>query len=180
MSETNTLELRAYKQSLQMIRSALGLPAESPNDGGDLRKALGQVSALRARVDELETDATDMHSLRANMRDNFPELRALEDREPFNQALMRLIGQMQGKVDDLSAENARLNRWADLIRNAPEGAQEAIRERFLESEALKPITDAWKAKVADLEASLAWLVLAVIADNTIAATSATVSSAFKP
>lgn len=49
--------------------------------------------------------------------------------------------------DDLE----RIGRWERLMDEAPGEAREVIRERFLQSEAIAPIVEAWKRKVAELE-----------------------------
>lgn len=63
---------------------------------------------LQGRVGELESDAVYMHSLRANLRDFYPELIEMEKREPFNQALMRLIGGLIESNDHHALRAARM------------------------------------------------------------------------
>jgi DNA repair exonuclease SbcCD ATPase subunit len=59
-------------------------------------------------------------------------------------------------LDRLVAENERLTRWRDLaVAAAAAGADQEVLKRFAESEAILPIIQAWKDKVADLTARLA-------------------------
>ncbi len=107
------------------IRASLVSPAESEvrrlsTEVADLRRKL---AAADARIAEFEPDAIDMHSLRANIRSDYSELN--ESREPFNQALMRLLSKYRDESDELAAlkqekpapEPAKPPTEAEIIAN---------------------------------------------------------------
>lgn len=74
----------------------------------------------------------------------------------IQQERVEKISTLNTKLAAAEAKNERLTRWRNLaIAAATAGAEQEVLQRFAESEAILPIIQAWKDKVAELEQRLA-------------------------
>jgi len=82
------------------------------------------------------------------------EMSPIEVRNHYEAERFRVL-QENGRVlqenERMLQENERVNRWIELLENAPGEAKETIRERTLSTHYLQPIVGSWRRKVEELE-----------------------------
>jgi hypothetical protein len=65
--------------------------------------------------------------------------------------LMEELARLEADNGHLVAEMERLQPWIALLKHAPAANRQSIQERYLATEVINPIVQAWKDRVAQQE-----------------------------